>query len=267
MTPSISCYPQPGKEKAQRVCEAFARGAHGQVSGILPQLAPGPAMFYGVRSAWEHLWREALEQRRDWYYADNAYFDVARERYFRVTRNALQHSGAGHSDGRRLAALGIRPRPWRQGGRHILLCTQSAEFMATVARSPDWLSDTRDALRRYTDRPVIVRTKSDPEPLREALKDCWAVVTWSSAAAVEALMAGVPVCCSPASAAWRFSSQLAAIESPGTPDGREAWAAVLADNQWTLDEIRSGLAWRNLSTRAGSGSTASRTEIEPSSSS
>lgn len=53
-------------------------------------LAEGAAAFYGVRPAWRHLWEQARREGRTWYYLDNAWFDVARERYFRVGINAVQ---------------------------------------------------------------------------------------------------------------------------------------------------------------------------------
>jgi hypothetical protein len=35
------------------------------------------------------------------------------------------------------------------------------------------------------------------------------------------------------------------------PDDRESWAATLAAQQWTLEEMRSGLAWRELQEQRG----------------
>jgi hypothetical protein len=39
---------------------------------------------------------------------------------------------------------------------------------------------------------------------------------------------------------------LSSIERPRKPDNREQMAWVLADNQWTLEEIRRGIAWQKL---------------------
>lgn len=260
MSLSATCYPQPGKPKALRICEAFARGCDGAVAEHTPaRLGDGAAVFYGVRPAWSHLWRQAKAERRDWYYLDNSYFDAGRERLFRVTRNAIQHDGRGYTDGSRLNALGVTVKPWRMDGRHILVCQQSEEFMATVAHDMGWLADTVQKLRRITTRPLVIRRKGDATPLCEALADCWAVVTWSSAAAVEALVQGIPVHCAPACAAHTFSTALENIDRPRRLYGREQWAEVLADNQWTLDEIRNGDAWQSFHTRAGIESTACRT--------
>jgi hypothetical protein len=83
--------------------------------------------------------------------------------------------------------------------------------------------------------------------LAHALRDCWALVTWSSAAANEALLAGVPVFTAGTCAASSMGmADLTRIETPVYPDGRSGWAAALAGRQWTLDEMRLGMAWHAL---------------------
>lgn len=201
------------------------------------ELEPGPAVFYGVRPSWKHLWEQAKREGRDWYYADNSVFDCVRERQFRVTRNAIQHTGLGKSDGKRFAALGISIKPMR-GGSRVVIAAQSQEFMECVAEDPGWLERVSLSLsEQHGD--VIVRTKQDKRPLLEDLKDAGLLVTWSSAAAVTAILEGVPVMCAPQ----------CCVAYAGD---RAAWAAVLADNQWTETEMHGGIAWRSLCERAGS---------------
>lgn len=248
-----TCYPVPGKQKALLTCDAFAdgirriygRASAAEVSAGVPQtLGPGAAVFYGVRAATRHLWVQAESSGRDRLYIDNSFFDCVRERQFRVAKNAIQCTGLGQSDGKRLRALGVSLKPWRSGS-HILVCVQSQEFMGLVAGDSGWLGRMTKALQSVTDRRLVIRSKADGEPFQSALRGAHAVVTYSSAAAVEALVAGVPVVCAETCAAYPMSTPLAEIETPRTPD-REQWAAVLADNQWTLDELRRGDAWRAL---------------------
>lgn len=202
-------------------------------------------MFYGVRPAWLHLWEQAKAEVREWWYADNSYFDAGRERYFRVTKNAMQHDGCGESDGTRLAELGVTAKPWRPGGYHIVVCVQSDEFLRVVVGieggAAGWLCGVRNALAKVTKRPLVIREKRDSRPLADDLAGAHALVTYCSAAANEALIAGIPVHVG-AGAALGLSTPLAEIDNPRRPDGRERWAAVLADNQWTLDELRRGAA-------------------------
>lgn len=227
--PDVTCYPQPGKRKAIEVCEAFARGCSGDVVHSVPdRLRSGAAMFYGVRPAWFHLWEQAKAEGRDWFYADNAFLG---DRHFRIARNAVQAAPLP-PDYDRLDQLNIEIKPWRRTGRHVLVCLQTDEFMATVARAgmPEIL----------TDRPVKVRRKGSPVPLADDLRDCWCVVTWSSAAGIEAVLAGVP-----AIALGESVIPYGDIEDPPKFDRRE-WAARLAANQWTLEEMADGTAWINL---------------------
>jgi hypothetical protein len=42
------------------------------------------------------------------------------------------------------------------------------------------------------------------------------------------------------------SADLSEIEAPRRPEDRERWAGVLADNQWSVPEIRNGTAWKAL---------------------
>lgn len=207
----------------------------------------GPAMFYGVNDTNIGVWRECRRAGQEFYFCDNGYFDTGRGSYFRVTRNALQHHGLGRSDGKRFASLGVQIEPWRSG-EHVVVCLQSDTFMRIHAhRSSDAIVA---AVRSRTKRLVRVRKWSANKPLlgdslRKELAGAHCLVTWSSASAVQAILSGVPAICLGASAASPMAgSSLGELETPPRPDGREMWAGVLADNQWTLTEIREGLACR-----------------------
>lgn len=247
-------YPTPGKEKAHVLLQAFLPAGIGRVASRIPdRLDAGGAAFYGVTPATKHLWQQARAEGRDWYYIDNAYFDPCRELYFRVTRNALQRDGAAPSDGARLTALGLTFKPWRAAGKHILVCPQSDEFMKTVARHPgEWLDETVRELRTLTGREVRVRAwnrnkKAWYASLPDDLKGCHAVVTYSSASAISAMMAGVPAICTGADcvAGPATVRDLSRIESPVMSEGdRLKIMRAAADGQWTVKEMRAGVAWR-----------------------
>lgn len=237
----LTCYPQPGKGKALDVCRAFAAGCGGRVLEQTPAaLMPGAAAFYGVRPQWAHLWAQAKAEGRDWWYLDNGFIGPGR---FRIARNAVQAAQC-RPDPARLADLGIAITPWRRSGRHVLVCLQSDEFMATVA---GFSGDIAAAVCDQTDRPVRVRRKGNQRPLAADLADCWCVVTWASNAAVEAILAGIPAIVLGESAAAPMAGDgLDQIDAPPTPAGREEWAAGLAASQWTLEEIATGKAWADL---------------------
>lgn len=245
-------YPTPEKAKAHMICEAFARGCGGAVSDPRGGLKDGDAFFYGVVPATKPVWDAAIAKGRDWYYADNAYFDKGRQAYYRVTKNDFQISELVRPDYDRLDMLGIKVKPWRTSGEHIVVCEQSEAFMRLCGYGGGWLDKMINELKMHTDRPLRIRRWNRDKgkllaTLRVDLVNAWALVTHMSAAANEALITGVPVfvtgrCAS----APMASADLSAIESPRMPDGVTEWAAGLAANQWSIDEISGGQCWRYL---------------------
>lgn len=244
-------YPIAGKQKSLVICQAFAQGCGGKVS-TFSVLQHGPAFFYGVNHTNVAVWRDVVRSGREFWYSDNSYFDRCRQTFFRVTRNRLQHPGVGTSTGSRWKKLGLRVAPWRKGGRHILVCAQSDAFMDyVIGANRDWVPRTVNAISRISDRPIRIRAwnadkRAVGETLEADLADAHVLVTWSSAAAINALLNGIPVVCLGQCAAEPMSTPLLEIETPRRPDGREEWVAVLADNEWTLSEFRDGTAWREL---------------------
>jgi hypothetical protein len=244
VSPSVVCYPQPGKGKALEVCRAFAAGCGGRVVEQTPwSLLPGTAVFYGVRPAWAHLWAEATVEGRPWIYLDNGFFPCG-GRFFRAARNKLQATVGAPGSIDQLGPLGVVIEPWRADGGHVLVCLQSTEFMLTVAQTDrDIVMETL----RATDRRVVVRRKYDPRPLAADLAGCHCLVTWSSNAAIEAICAGVPaIVLGESAAAPMAGTSLGQIERLPRPDGREQWAANLAASQWDLEDMRQGKAWAAL---------------------
>lgn len=246
-------YPTPGKAKARMILDAFCAGANGSVAESLTQLLPGPAAFYGVVAETKHLWTQAKAEGRDVIYIDNAMFDATREVYFRATKNRLQHSGLGYSDCKRFDALNLEIKPWRRVGTHVLICPQSDQFMRDVVGYPgSWLKDTVDALERLTDRPLRIRPwtgnkRTWYQSLPEDLKDCWALVTFSSASAITAMLSGIPaIVTADDCVSAPMAGKLGQVERPPMPESRREWAGLVADNQWSLGEMRAGLAWRML---------------------
>jgi hypothetical protein len=248
----VTCYPTPEKAKAHMVCSAFARGCDGIVSDARIGLRDGDAFFYGLVPATRSIWLDAIAKKRDWYYADNAYFDKGRQAYYRVTKNDFQIHEWARPDYDRLERLQIRPRPWRDSGAHIVLCEQSEAFMRLCGYGTGWLDKTIEELRKYSDRPLRIRRWNRDKgkmlaTLKADLNGAWALVTHMSAAANEALLAGVPVVVTGNCAARPMASTvLSEIESPRMPDGIMDWAAGLAANQWTVEELENGKCWSDL---------------------
>lgn len=223
--------------------DAFAAGAKcgKQVGGPLRE---GDVALFGHPEL-EPLLKEAKDTGQNWYYGDHGFF--GRGQFYRCSRNEYQFDGlSGDDDPARFRRFGIPVKEWRKTGSHVLLCPNSADFMRRFG-APNWIDETVKELRRFTDRPLRVRWKHDSRPIRLDLADCWAVVTFTSNAGVDAVLAGVPVIATRKCAALSMGcGDLSKIESPVTPDGREQWAARLANHQWTLAEMARGDLWRVL---------------------
>jgi hypothetical protein len=242
MTP----YPTLGKPKAKVLLDAFMAGC-----GDLKQNA---AVFYGVNETNIEHWREVRRFRRPYYSIDNSYFDQTRgfkepHAQFRITKNAFQvRANELKSDGLRFAALGIKLQPWRHSTAtsHTLVCPQSDAFMRDIAQYPgDWVKGTMQSLAHAS--PVVFRAWGRDKlkaasSLSQDLENAHLLVTHSSAAAVMAIISGVSVQVSSMSALWgrQFDT------TDDADGGRLAALGVLADNQWSLDEIRQGKAWKWL---------------------
>ena len=259
----ITCYADRRKHKSGRLCCILAEGFDGQVVYDAKKPQPGVGCFYGVTPRQRGLFMAVQNSGDDWYYVDNGYAPSAVKKYnnlpleiFRITKNAAQCDGVtGPGNPMRRDIYMPEIKPWTNSGREVLVCVQS-EWHHTVWGEPRniWLDRTLAALAGHTDRPVIVRDKPlrepDTVPLRQALKTAWAVVTYNSRVAIEAVLAGVPAFVAvPCAASPMAHETLSLIEHPMRPDGRAEWAAILAANQWTALEIQSGKAWRELQER------------------
>lgn len=166
----------------------------------------------------------------------------------------------------RAQELGLTLHPWRASGSKIVICLQRSDSQQWHAM-PDmrsWVRDTIHEIRKYTDRPIVIRPHPrqrvdlvgldaeidlpkqimhtyDDFDFPRTLSDAWAVVCWSSNPGWQSILAGVPAFVGPDSLAgpmgtWDFSC----IENPIMPD-RQQWLNDLAYCEWRLDEIRRGL--------------------------
>jgi hypothetical protein len=246
MVPDVVMY-MTGHAHCETVGTAFAMGGPVRRAPA-KELLPGAAVFYGILRGCGPLLHRAIQLGRDWFYIDNGYLKPGHyDGFYRVTKNAYQHRGEGNGDFERLRELNISPRPWQKDGRHVVVCPPGEVYCQHHGMSAaGWLNDTLQTLAANTDREIRVRKKGTDRPLAEDLKGAHALVTHASNTAVEAIVAGVPAFVTGASPARAMgNTMLREIERPVYAERME-WLAVLAANQWTLDEMRAGTAWRAL---------------------
>lgn len=182
--------------------------------------------------------------------------------YFAATRNGLHAYGdqIRLMPGDRWAKLGVKLRPWSPNENgHILIAHQHTPAFDGHDRQP-WFHETIRLLKEKTDRQLILRPhprdrkRSDLPPgclvstrsFREDLENAWAVVTYDSNMAVDALLYGIPVFTAGKTKADPLACHdIEQIVDPPKPD-RQQWAHDLAYSQFNVNELRAGLPWIHL---------------------
>lgn len=243
MIPNI--YNNPKELTSPLFAKAFAEGCGHNKMILLPgEYVAGPWAGFGSPDYWQSL-ELAQKDGFDWYYGDHAYF--GRGVFYRVTKNNYQCMDDDNPDYERLKPFYEAVKPWKKEGKNIIVCPQSAGHHERFGQ-PDWLEKTLKTLQENTDRKIKIRRKKDYRSLFADLQNAYAVVTHTSNAAVEALLEGVPVICTEDCAASKFGiKDPSQIENIIYPDfDRLKWAATLANNQWTLEEITAGKCWEAI---------------------
>jgi hypothetical protein len=163
--------------------------------------------------------------------------------------------------------LGITLRPYRTNGNHILICLQrnggwSMRGLSTI----NWMNQTIAEIRKYSNRPIVVRahpgdkkikqmlrvnhpnvTLSISERLLDDLQNAWATVVYNSSPSVASLIEGVPTFLTDplpnhSQTYGIANTDLSKLENPLMPD-RQGWVERLSMCHWNFEELRSGDAW------------------------
>lgn len=272
MAGEIAIYLIPGHKRSGLCCHAMYAGirAMGHRARLLPETAyQGPehdvAVFYGYTATLRRVMADYRASGRKAVYIDLGYWGREGQRgYHKVVVNArhpTEYFQNRKHDDSRLGRFGLSPKRWREG-RHILLAGMGDKAAGAEGfRVEAFERDAIAALRHVTDRPIIYRPKPSwlmaqpidgtiyspkSHDLNAIMAGAHAVVTHHSNVAVEGLIAGVPAFCWKGVATPLALQDLARIEVPLYPDGREQWAADVAWTQWSIDEMDRGLAWRYL---------------------
>lgn len=164
--------------------------------------------------------------------------------------------------------LGLNLKDYRSLGDHILICLQrNGGWSMQGLDSLKWMDNTIKLVKKFTDRPIVVRghpgdkhTKqilrvtypnvsiSKNENIKDDLKNAWVTVVYNSSPSVASLLEGVPVFITDPTPKNSQSFEvgnfnLADIENPLLND-RQKWVEKLAMCHWNFEELKSGEAWR-----------------------
>ena len=149
----------------------------------------------------------------------------------------------------RLSLLPSMPRPWRVNDGAILVVENSeSHYQQQGTTLEAWREHVRQKLKGDTDRLIVFRPKNLDRKTRDNLyehlckKDYYCVVTDASAAAIEAVWAGIPII----TLGQHISRPVARDNLANINDLYRGpigdWLCALTYSQWTLAEMRSGLA-------------------------
>ena len=214
----------------------------------------------------KEIWK-CWETGRPFYYVDNGYMGnlMKKKIWYRVVKNGIQHTKIRPNMPPDRFQLLLQRAPYmvyvgrknpKDQNGPILLVTPSEKPCQFYKVDRDkWVKDTIAELRKYTNREIIVRDKGlRPDRIKENSvaaecfkKSIWAVVTYQSMAALEAMHYGIPAftmapCCVDSVA----NKNLADIENPYYPQA-EAFQNLLnylAYCQYTVQEFHAGHAYK-----------------------
>ena len=201
-------------------------------------------------------------QNRNYLYIDTGYIGNMQKRkdWHRVVSNGMQHCNINWNlPNDRFNKLAIekpylRFPKWKKNGKAILLVTPSDKPCKFYGiNRDDFVSSTIASIKQYTDRPIIIR---DKVIRRERVglgsiynqldnDDIFAVVTYNSIAATEAIGYGVPCfTLAPNAADYFCEKDLSKIETPNYRDSEEVerWQNWIAYCQYHPIEMQNGTA-------------------------
>ena len=249
------------KSKAWEVFDGVKQSWPEQVSTLDNSTATEPmsnSMYWGFVNNNMQMIKKLESRKHQYWFTDTPYFGRfdnnnlrPDNHYWRICKNKIHASYIRDCKSDRFEKFGMKIKAPNFKGSHILVCPSSTGINDYLDR-PNWLEETVEQIKRYTDRPIRVRYKprgrgtSGPSeatvPLSEDLKDAWCLVTSCSIAAIEAQCMGIPSIADNKSFAKEIAGQeLADIEDPFFV-GAEEWLYSLAYQQFTPEEFGNGKA-------------------------
>lgn len=225
----------------------------------------GPVLLRGISSG--KIANHVRSKGDDYYFIETGYLGnyrcpnnlTGRKIYHRIVKNAMQHNTIMDVPADRWNQL-VKFNPtlayqgWRRSGSKILVVLSTEKPFQYYGEDKDqWLDRVLTTLKKHTDREIVIRNKASRgertnDTIYEALdNDIYALVTYNSIAAVEAIQHGIPAfALAPTAADPVGNKNLAMIEKPNMPNEEivQKWLHSIAYSQFSLDEIITGEAWR-----------------------
>ena len=184
---------------------------------------------------------------------------------------------------------GIKFKDWHSPGGNILIMGQKEGdsslvniYKAGYASVYDWIAEQCKTIRKYTDRPIVIRPhprnldrgakivtqllkktnltnitmspnltrggSQGGEGLDKDLNNAYCVVTYNSLSGVEAVVKGIPVfALDGGSMAWPVAhTDLSKIESLNYNIDLQDWKNKIAYSMWNKKDVQTGECWSHL---------------------
>lgn len=218
-----------------------------------------PVIFRGM--AGRKIVALCEKQNRPYYYIDTGYIGNMQKRkdWHRMVLSGMQHSDINwNMSDDRFKIISTNKEylnfpGWKKDGRSILVVTPSEKPCKFYGINRDeFVNNTLETLAKHTDRPVIVRDKVNRRDrvgagsiYNQLDDDIFAVVTYNSIAATEAIGYGIPCFTLAPNAADEFCEKnLASIETPmyADKDKIKKWQHWLGYCQYRPQEMTDGIA-------------------------
>ena len=238
--------------------EDFVIGAKGRLGTFdLDVKSSSTLVIRGLGGSSQKAIKHCIEHSLDFYAIDTGYIQPGtKKEYHRITKNNLQNIGPiVERDTDRLKKLNWQ---WRshKPGKTILVVPPSEKVMKFYGQNlTDWTNNTISEIKKYTDKPVVIRLKParnervTTNTIWQAMDDAYCVITYNSIAATEALLYGVPaIALAPNSARMLCNTEVNQINDLYIPTREDVtkFAAHLSYCQFTALEMRNGRAWSVL---------------------
>ena len=164
--------------------------------------------------------------------------------------------------------LNLSLKDWKRNGNHILLaCQRNGGWSMGGYDVVEWIDKTIHELRKYTDRPIIVRghpgdrrakqylnkgrfNVSSAEKITHDFRNAWATITYNSSPGVASAIEGVPVFVTDPNPKMSQANEVAntdlsQIENPKHFE-RQQWVEKLSMCHWKFEELSDGTAWKHM---------------------
>jgi len=225
-------------------------------------------VFAGLLRGNYHLLKYANDNNLDFFYIDHAYFDPGYKgkRWMRIVKNGfVKNIITGEIDCKRLYQnfkIDFQKYHEYKDKRNIVVLPPS-NTVSRVFDCIDWEEKIVSEIKKYTDRPIVMRYKNGPimdetmtrsksrqiynydKTIQEELNDAYCVVSFNSSVALRALEMGIPVICEKYCPAYPVSNKIQDIENLIEYE-REKLFTSLSWGQFNIEEARNSKTFRIL---------------------